>query len=124
MQYHHITREREPASPSPPRPLTLIQYNCLGSGNVFLSLFSLFSQLAHLPSIVALQYPPVYSSKLPSFQLSSSFSPPNPGNNKPLFAFYVLSSFCSPLLYFRVFSTVGTLWHLPFLHLRDFLMPP
>jgi len=67
---------------------------------VFLSLFGSFSQLAHAPSVVALQDPPVYRGKLPSFQFYSSFSPPGTGNKKPALLFMFLVPFCSLLLYF------------------------
>ena len=60
---------------------------------MFLSLFGSFTQLPQPPSIVALQDPPVYRGKLPSFSLFSSFSPPNPGGCKPRVAFYVYSAF-------------------------------
>jgi len=60
---------------------------------VFLSLFGSFTQLTQPPSIVALQDPPVYRGKLPSFRLFSSFSPPTTGGCKPRVAFYVYSSF-------------------------------
>jgi len=60
---------------------------------VFLSLFGSFAQLAHPPSIVALQDPPVYRGKLPSFNRFTVLSPPTTGGCKPRVAFYVYSSF-------------------------------
>jgi len=80
-------------SPPPPKPSTLVQPNCLGSWDVFLSLFGSFTQLAHPPPIVALQDPPVYRGKLHSFNLFSLFSPPTDGGCKPRVASYVYSSF-------------------------------
>ena len=62
---------------------------------MFLCLFGSFTQLAHLPSMVALQDPPVYRGKLPSFNLFSVFSPPTNCGCKPQVAFYVYSSFLS-----------------------------
>jgi len=62
---------------------------------VFLSLFGSFTLLAHPHCIVALQDPPVYMGKLPSFNLFSAFSPPTSGGCKPRVAFYVYSSFLS-----------------------------
>jgi len=62
---------------------------------VFLSLFRSFTQLAHPPSIVALQDPPVYRGKLPSFNCFSDFSPPTEGGCKPRVACYVYSQFLS-----------------------------
>jgi len=46
---------------------------------------------------VALQDPPVSRGKLPSFQLYSSFSPPNTRPKKPRVAFPVFSSFLSTI---------------------------
>ena len=60
---------------------------------MFLSLFGSFTQLTHPPSIVALQGPPVYRGKLPSFNLFTAFSPPTDRGCKPRVAFYVYSSF-------------------------------
>ena len=62
---------------------------------MFLSLFGSFTQQAHPPSIVALQDPPVYRGKLPSFSLFTVCSPPTTGGCKPRVAFYVYSSFLS-----------------------------
>jgi len=58
---------------------------------VFLSLFGSFTQLAHPPFIVALQDPPVYRGKLPSFNLFTVFSPPTTGgcNHGLLFTFII-----------------------------------
>jgi len=60
---------------------------------VFLSLFGSFTQVAHPPSIVALQDPPVYRGKLPTFNMFTVFSPPADGGCKPRVACYVYSSF-------------------------------
>jgi len=98
MQYNHAPTERELASPASSLSFSHVQHNCLGSWAVFLSLFSSFSQLAHRPSIVALQDPPVYRGKLPSFQLFTSFAPPVTGNKKPRVAFYVFSSFLDSIV--------------------------
>ena len=64
---------------------------------MFLSLFGSFTLLAHPPSIVALQDPPVYRGKLPSFNSFTVFSPPTSGGCKPRVAFYVYSSFLSTI---------------------------
>jgi len=61
----------------------------------FLSLFRSFTQLTHPASIIALQDPPVYRGKLPSFNQFTVFSPPTTGGCKPLLAFYLYSSFLS-----------------------------
>jgi len=64
---------------------------------VFLSLFGSCSQWAITPSVVALQDPPVYWGKLPSFQLYACFSPPSESAVKPCVAFYVFSTFPSTI---------------------------
>ena len=79
MQYNPTSWGGEQVSSPPPKPFTLVQHNCLGSRDVFLSLFGSFTQLPQPASIVALQDPPVYRGKLPSFRLFSSFSPPTYG---------------------------------------------
>ena len=65
---------------------------------MFLSLFGSFTQLALPPSIVALQDPPVYRGKLPSFNLYTCFSPPSSGGCKPRVAFYVYGPFLSTVV--------------------------
>ena len=93
MQHNQSPWGGEQDSPPPPKPFTLVQHNCLGSWDVFLSLFGSFTQLALPPSIVALQDPPVYRGKLPSFNLFTVFSPSTDRGCKPRVAFYVYNSF-------------------------------
>jgi len=93
MQHNLSSWGDQQALPPPPKPFTLVLHNCLGSWDVFLSLFGSFTQLTHLPSIVALQDPPVYRGKLPSFNLFTVVSPPTTAACKPWVAFYVYSSF-------------------------------
>jgi len=95
MQHTQTPWGGEQDSPPLPKPFTLIQHNCLGTWDVFLSLFGSFTQLAHPPSIVALQDPQVYRGRLPSFCLFTVFSPPATGGWKPLVAFHVYNSFLS-----------------------------
>jgi len=79
--------------PAPaPAFLSIIQHNCLGSGNVFLSLFESFKEAATYPSMVLLQDPPVNKAHLPSFNGFKSFFPPV---RKPPVAAYVHMSFLS-----------------------------
>ena len=92
MQYNQSPGDEEQASPPSLKPFTLVQHNCLGSWDVFLSPFGSFSQLALPPSIVALQDPPAYRGKLPSFNLFTVFSPPTDRGCKPHVAFYVYRS--------------------------------
>jgi len=72
--------------------LSIIQHNCLGSWNVFLSLFELFREATTYPSIVVLQDPPVNKAHRPSFNGFKSFFPPV---RKPRVAAYVHMSFPS-----------------------------
>ena len=58
-----------------------------------LSLFGSFTQLSHPPSIVALQDPPGYRGKLPSFNLFTVCFPPTGNGCKSRVAFYVYSAF-------------------------------
>jgi len=88
--------------PTPPHPghglaptptfLSIIQHNCLGSWNLFLSLFESFKEATTYLSIVLLQDPPVNKVHLPSFNGFKSFFPPV---RKPRVAAYVHMSFLS-----------------------------
>jgi len=79
--------------PAPaPAFLSIIQHNCLGCWNVFVSLFESFKGTAIYPSIVLLQDPPVNKAHLPSFNGFKSFFPPV---RKPRVAAYVDMSFLS-----------------------------
>jgi len=95
MQHNYLLNGAEQVSAPLPGPFRLVQYNCLGRWNVFLSLFGSFSQLACTPSIVTLQDHPAYRGKLPSSQLFSSLWPSGTGSKKPRVAFYVFSLFLS-----------------------------
>jgi len=55
--------------------LTLVQHTSLGSGDVFLSLFSSLTE-GHLTDLVLLQDPPATKGFLPSFSGFKSFAPP------------------------------------------------
>jgi len=79
--------------PAPaPAFLSIIHHNCLGSWNVFLSLFESFKEATTYPSIVLLQEPPVNKAHLPSFNGFKSFFP---AVRKPRVAAYVHMSFLS-----------------------------
>jgi len=73
-----------------PAFLSIVQHNCLGSWNVFLSLFESFKEATTYPSIVLLQDPPVNRAHLPSFSGFKSFCPPV---RKPRVAAYLHMSF-------------------------------
>jgi len=79
--------------PAPaPAFLSIIQHNCLGSWNVFLSLFESYKEATTYPSIVLLQDPPVNKAHLPSFNGFKSFFAPV---RKPRMAAYIHMSFLS-----------------------------
>jgi len=82
---------------------------------VFLSLHCSFLQLAHTPSIVALQDPQVNRGKLPAFHLYTSFSPPVTASKKPRVALYVFSSFLSMVALLRRFFDRGDIMALDLL---------
>ena len=82
--------------------LPIVQHNCLGSWDVFLSFFHSFTKLPHPPHIVALQDPPSRLSKLPTFPGFLSFSPSPPG--RPSVAIYISQALnmyfqCSSIFY-------------------------
>jgi len=83
-----LSQEPAPA----PAFLSIIQHNCLGSWNVFLSLFESFREATTDPSIVLLQDPPVNKAHLPSFSGFKSFFPLV---SKPRMAAYIHASFLS-----------------------------
>jgi len=60
---------------APATNLTLVQHNSLGSGNVFLSLFSSLAEEPHV-DVVLLQDPSSSKGFLPSFSGFKSFAPP------------------------------------------------
>jgi len=78
-------------APAPPF-LSIIQHICLGSWNVFLSLFDSFKKATTYPSVVLLQDPPVNKAHLPCFNGFKSFFPPV---RKPRVAAYLHMCFLS-----------------------------
>jgi len=74
---------------APANNLTLIQHNSLGSGDVFLSLFSSLVE-GPPPDVVLLQDPPSSKGFLPSFSGFKSFAPPV---GRPRVACYVSQDF-------------------------------
>lgn len=84
------------AGPDPPPPiknLSFVQHNCLGSWNVFLSLFNSLRCAASPPTVVLLQDPPFARNKLPHFAGFKVFAPPLPIGTAPKVACYVNISF-------------------------------
>src|SRR5437868_8354985 len=70
-------------------PLSIVQHNCLGSWSVFLSLFNSLKSCFPTPHIVAIQDPPVWDSRLPSFRMFKAFHPPAHKGARPRVATYV-----------------------------------
>jgi len=65
----------------------IVQHNCLGSWDVFLSLFHSFTMLPNPPLLVAIEDPLSRPSVLPTFPGFMSFAHPTPG--RPWVAIYV-----------------------------------
>jgi len=83
--------ESSPPGLGPGHVLSIVQHNCLGSWDVFLSLFNSFASAKHLPLIVCLQDPPVLRNRLP-FYAGFTFFAPLVFNRPPRVAFYVFRS--------------------------------
>src|SRR5205807_1064183 len=62
---------------------------CLESWSVFLSLFNSFEACNPIPHIVAIQDPPIWNSRLPSFRMFKAFQPPATKGNHPRVATYI-----------------------------------
>ena len=75
--------------------LSVIQHNCLGSWDVFHSLFESFKEMCTYPSVVLLQDSPVSQARLPSFNGFLPFFPPV---RKPSVPSYVHRSFLARFL--------------------------
>jgi len=69
--------------------LSIVQHNCLGSSNVFQTLFSFFTSVESSPHIVALQDIPLWRNCPPVFRNYKCFFPPATESNKPRVATYV-----------------------------------
>jgi len=80
-----------PPGLGPGHVLSIVQHNCLGSWDVFLSLFNSFASAKHPPSIVCLQDPPVWRNRLPLY-LGFTFFALVLANRRPRVAFYVFKA--------------------------------
>ena len=69
--------------------LSIVQYNCLGSSNVFQTLFSFLTSVESSPHIVALQDIPLWRNCPPVFHNYKCFFPPASDSYKPRVATYV-----------------------------------
>src|ERR1700710_903302 len=82
-----------PHDPSPLKQLSFVQHNCLGSWDVFLSLFNSFQKLPTPPHLVLLQDPPIFRNRLPSFAFYKAFAPPPTPGTPPRVAIYASFNF-------------------------------
>ena len=116
-----FTRYTDSSAVFPSFPI--VQHNCLGSWDVFLSLFHSFTMLPHPPLLVAIQDPPSRCSVLPTFPGFMPFAPPPPGC--PWVAIYISRTLnqhlscstvfhdSSEMLSVDVFSPGGSFWDPP-----------
>ena len=73
--------------------LSIVQHNCWGSWNVFLSLFNSLKAVTSPPSFVLLQDPPICRNHLPSFSGFKAFAPEIHNNVAPKVVCYVCYGF-------------------------------
>jgi len=73
--------------------LSIVQHNCLGSWNVFSSLFISLKTVTQTPSFFLLQDPPVFRNRLPSFVGFKAFVPKIQNGMLPKVACYVYYEF-------------------------------
>ena len=97
--------------------LSIVQHNCLGSWNVFLSLFNSLKAITSPPFFVLLQDPSVYRNRLPAFAGFKAFGPEIRNRVAPRVACYVFYGFLQtyPLvpLFFECSDWMGLDVHSP-----------
>jgi len=89
--------------------LSIIQHNCLGSSNVFQTLFSFFTSVESSPHIVALQDIPLWRNCPPVFRNYKCFFPPATDSYKPRVATYVHERLLSVISILPLFFERGDL---------------
>jgi len=89
--------------------LSIVQHNCLGSSNVFQTLFSFFTSVESSPHIVALQDIPLWRNCPPAFRNYKCFFPPATDNYKPRVATYVNKRLLSVISILPLFFERGDL---------------
>src|ERR1700709_2211875 len=82
-----------PHNLSSPKQLSFVQHNCLGSRDVFLSLFNSFQKLPSPPHLVLLQDPPDFRNRLPSFAFYKASAPSFLPGSPPRVATYASHEF-------------------------------
>jgi len=85
------TSQSLPPGLGPGHTLSIVQHPCLGSWDVFLSLFNSFASAKNPPLILCVQDPPVWRNRLPSHLGFTAFAPSGTGRH-PRVAFYVFMS--------------------------------
>ena len=85
------TCESLPPGLGPGHTLSIVQHNCLGSWDVFLSFLNSFASAKNPPLIVCLQDPPLWRNQLPSHSAFTSVAPSATGRRSRV-AFYVFRS--------------------------------
>jgi len=89
--------------------LSIVQHNCLGSSNVFQTLFSFFTSVESSPHIVALQDIPLWRNCPPVFRNYKCFFPPATDSYKPRVATYVHERLLSVISILPLFFERGDL---------------
>jgi len=97
--------------------LSIVQQNCLGSSNVFQTLFSFFASLESSPHIFALQDIPLWRNWPPLFRNDKCFFPLATDSYKPRLATYVHERLLRVIFILPLFFERGDLmavnFHLP-----------
>jgi len=89
--------------------LSIVQHNCLGSSNVFQTLFSFFTSVESSPHIVALQDIPLWRNCPPVFRNYKCCFPPATDSYKPRVATYVHERLLSIISILPLFFERGDL---------------
>jgi len=89
--------------------LSIVQHNCLGSSNVFQTLFSFFALVESSSHIVALQDIPLWRNCPPVFRNYKCFFPPATDSYKPRVATYVHERLLSVIHILPLFVERGEL---------------
>jgi len=89
--------------------LSIVPHNCLGSSNVFQTLFSFFTMVESSPHIVPLQDIPLWRNCPPAFRNYKCFFPPATDSYKPRVATYVHERLLGVISVLPLFSSAKKL---------------
>jgi len=89
--------------------LSIVQHNCLGSSNVFQTLFTFFASVESSPHIVALQDIPLWRNCPPVFRNYKCFFPSATDSYKPRVATYVHERLLTMISVLQLFFQRGDL---------------